>query len=571
MHQLFSIQLAPKSKASALFLPLITCILLLTTFPTNAAQLINKLPAKLDSRWQVCNHFDNREAECQESDLPLDASRLENSVIFQTFEKQFILSSDLRKETFGLWLPHIDDVDEVFINNELVGKTGKFLPSFESGFRYPRLYLVSSDLLNFNQFNQIRIKTSSSRNLPGIQSEAPIIGGYIEIQHKIQEQNYTYVIAASLLLLLTVFQIFYFIVVKDNYETIYFSIFLIAYAMVAIARSMLPLELGLDLSATFKIEVFMHNLGMASLSMFLFKLFELEIRTIYQVGIGLMGISGLATILWPFALTLRLVAEINLWVTVVASFLVIGSALIIAVHKQRKYCWLVMATCALGWLILIFDALMLSPGLFNLELPIVSPIIPITATIIGIVFSLTLTHKYWRFFKGSTYDHLTGTLLRPAFFQRLSEEMQRSARGSSQLLVAVIDIQQAKKMSTSYGYSLGNHLLITVSNALTKVLRPFDLICRFSEEQFCVAASIVGRQDAESCIKRVYEELISIQQPIDKGVEVFVDARVGGVIYNPDQHLSVSHLLQDANYALSKAKNQSKNNYLLIQNPTVTA
>ncbi len=571
MHHFFSNQIALKNNALVLFFQFVTSILVLVTFPTQGAQLINKLPAELKTRWQVCNHFDNREAECSERDLPFEVTRLEDAVIFQTFEKQFILSSDLRRETFGVWLPHIDDVDEVFINNELVGKTGKFLPSFESGFRYPRLYLVSNEILNFNQFNQIRIKTSSSRSLPGIQSDAPVIGGYIDIQHRIQKQDHIYIIAASLLLLLTVFQIFYFIVVKDNYETIYFSIFLIAYASVAIARSMLPLELGLDLSATFKIEIFMHNLGMASLSMFLFKLFELEIRPIYQIGIGLIGLSGLATILWPFALSLRLIAEANLWITVVTSFLVIGSALIIAVHKQRKYCWLVMITCALGWLILIFDALMLSPGLFNIELPIISPIIPITATIVGIVFSLTLTHKYWRFFKGSTYDHLTGTLLRPAFFQRLSEEMQRSARGSSQLLVAVIDIQQTKKMTTSYGYSLGNHLLIIVSNALTKVLRPFDLICRFSEEQFCVAASIVGRQDAESCIKRVYEELISIQQPIDKGVEVFVDARVGGVIYNPDQHLSVSHLLQDANYALSKAKNQSKNNYLLIKNPTVTA
>lgn len=546
-------------------------VLFLLANQASAAQLIDSLPSEMETRWKVCQHFENRVKTCQTQNLPLRTQRYQEDVVFQTFEKQFVLSSDLKKLTFGLYLPRIDDVDEVYINGELIGRTGKFLPSFESGFRYPRLYLIPSDLINFNQFNQIKIKTNSSRNLPGVQTKAPIIGNYSEIQHQIQETNYLYLIASSLLLLLIVFQLFYFAVVKNNYEALYFSVFLIAFSIVSIARSMLPLELGLDLSATFKIEVFMHNLGMAALAIFIFSMFELEFRRIYQVGLAAIGISGLATILWPFTVSLRLISEINLWIVIVCSFLVIGSALIIAIHKQRKYSWLVFSTCSVGWLILIYDALMLSPGMFRVELPIISSIVPVTATFIGLIFSLTLTHKYWRFFKGSTYDHLTGTLLRPAFFQRLSEEMQRSQRGNSQLLIAVIDIQQAKKISTSYGYSLGNHLLTTVSNALTKVLRPFDLICRFSDEQFCIAASIVGRQDAESCIQRVYEELINIEQPIDKGVEVYVDARVGGVIYNPDQHLSVSHLLQDANYALSKAKSQSKNNYLLLQNPTVTA
>lgn len=538
---------------------------------TMAAQLVDRLPVDLETKWKVCYHFDNRISECQNSDLPLQAERIDDQVIFQTFEKEFILSSDLKKETFGLWLTHIDDVDEVYINDELIGKTGKFLPSFESGFRYPRLYLIPSDLLNFNQFNQIRIKTSSSRHLPGIQSKAPILSSYIKTQQVIQKQNYIYIIAASLLMMLTIFQLFYFVVLKDNYEAIYFSIFLVSFAIVSIARSALPLDFGLDLSASFKIEMFMYNLGIVAMALFIFSLFELEVRRFYRLGLIVIGVFGLATILWPFAISLRVLTEINLWFVVVISFLVIGGALIVAIHKQRKYCWNVFAICAISWLVLIYDALMLSPGLVNIELSIASPVIPVFSTLVGIALSLTLTHKYWRFFKGSTYDHLTGTLLRPAYFQRLSEEMQRSQRGNSQLLVAVIDIQQAKKISTSYGYSIGNHLLSTVSNSLTKVLRPFDLICRFSEEQFCIAAAITGRHDAESCVRRVYEELIAIQQPIEEDVEVFVDARVGGVIYNPDQHLSVSHLLQDANYALSKAKSQSKNNYLLIQNPTVTA
>jgi len=53
--------------------------------------------------------------------------------------------------------------------------------------------------------------------------------------------------------------------------------------------------------------------------------------------------------------------------------------------------------------------------------------------------------------------------------------------------------------------------------------------------------------------------------------ELFIGAKLGGVIYNPDQHLSVSQLLQDANYGLAKAKSQKGKDYLLLNNPTVTA
>ncbi|MCW8877795.1 MAG: GGDEF domain-containing protein [Kangiellaceae bacterium] len=561
----------PKGKYCFNWLRILAGLALLLALPINAAQLVDSLPAQLELNWKQCSHFDSRLSDCQTTKLPLGNNKQESSIIFQTFTKEFVLSSELKRTTIGLWISNIDDVDEVYINNQLVGKTGGFLPSFDSGFRYPRLYLIPSEVLLFNQFNQIKIKTFSSRNLPGIQSEAPVIGDYVHFQHKLQEKDYIFVICASVFLILIIFQVFYFVVVRDSNEPIYFSMFLVAFALVTVARSQLPLEFGLELSSAFKLEMFMLNFGLISISLFIFNFFELEVRRIYVAGLATLGILGLVIIIWPFSLSLRLIAEINYWLLSVICFFVIGSALIIGLHKQRKYAWLISATCLAGWLILSFDAMMHSPGLFKLELTLRNWLVPVTAVVIGVIYSLTLTHKYWRFFKGSTYDHLTGTLLRPAFFQRLSEEMQRSMRGNDQLLIAVIDIQQAKKISATYGYSLGNHLLSTVSNALTKVLRPFDLICRFSDEQFCVAASIVSRPDAESCLKRVYQELITIEQPLDKNVELYVDARIGGVIYNPDQHLSVSHLLQDANFALSKAKSQSKNNYLLIQNPTVTA
>ncbi|MET1257289.1 GGDEF domain-containing protein [Aliikangiella maris] len=531
-----------------------------------SAQLIDSLPSEMSKNWQACLHFESHPASCHTTDLPESRTVQPSQVTYQSFTKSFIPNSQLKGRPLGLLLAHIDDTDKVYLNNQLIGSTGQFPPQFESGYRLSRLYIIPEEMIKFNHFNQIKIQTFSSRNQTGIQFEAPILGDFLTFQHSLYQQNYFYIIFAAILLMLVIFPVFYFVMVKGNQETIYFLLFLVGFAIVTLCRSHLPTELGLNLSSAYKIESFMLMQAMISMSIFIFKFFDLEVRKIYAIGLFILGFAALILIVWPYAIHLRLIAEINYFLLNIITFFVAGSAIIVAIHKQRKYASIFLITCISGWLFLLYDALMQANGLFELNIKNYPQVIPVIAAITGLIFTLTLTHKYWHYFKGSTYDHLTHTLLRPAFFQRLSEEMNRCRRIEDLLLVAVIEIQQAKKISINYGYSIGNHLLTSVSQSLTKVLRPYDLICRFNDEQFCIAASISVKEDAEQCIQRIYDELINIEQPINNQIELYIDARIGGVLYNQEQHLSVSHIVQDANYALSKAKSEAKQSFLLIQN-----
>jgi len=108
-----------------------------------------------------------------------------------------------------------------------------------------------------------------------------------------------------------------------------------------------------------------------------------------------------------------------------------------------------------------------------------------------------------------------------------------------------------------------------VSQSLSKVLRAFDLICRLSDEQFCIAVSVHQKDDAKIFIQRVYDEIIAMRQTVNQETDLFVDVRIGAVVYNQQQHLSVSHLLQDAGYALSKAQDQESTNYFITDKLTV--
>lgn len=536
-----------------------------------AAQLVDSIPTTLQHNWSICIHFQEAKTECKNQDSARIEESFDKTISRFVYQKDFIISSDLQTSTMGIWLDIIDDVDEVKINGYLIGKTGSFPPHFQSGFRYQRLYLIPSNILKFNQFNQLEINTYSSINTAGIKKHPVVIGEYFEMAHHQQEADYIYIVSISIFLLLTVFQMFYYFLVKGSNETLYLSLYLVSFAVIAFARSQAPLHMGLDLSSTFRIEMFMISVAVISFSFFVFRFFDLEVRKAYVVGILIMAFPGLISIMFPDPVQTRIVAEYGYWIVCLVSFFTAGSAVVIALVKRRRYSWLVGGFCLSGWSFLCYDAISQSSVFASLNLPLKPSLLLIATTLVGVSMSLAITHKYWQIFKGATYDYLTGTLLRPAFFQRLSEEMNRSQQEGSLLFVAVINIPEIKNISANYGHDISNNILLVVSNILTRRLHSFDLVCHFGEDEFCIAARVKSRIEAKDYLRKIHNDLSSTQQVVGAETELFIDAKLGGVIYNPDQHLSVSQLLQDANYGLAKAQNNNTKDYFLLNNPTVTA
>ncbi len=571
---------------------------------TKAAQFIDSLPAELNGHWTIC-HF----ANLQEQTPPLDSSssfttlpkcqisetvninalskEIEQVVNNQSSEiianntnligknysiysKQFIVSGDLQKITLALFAGSIDEADEVRVNGYLIGKTGSFPPFFQGTYRQNRLYLIPAYALKYNQFNDLEIKTFNTINKRGLNRQSISIDQYLELAHDQQQTDYFYVAAIAILLLLSLNQIFHYFVIRGSKETLYLAAFLIIFSLVTFVRSQAPLHIGLDLNAIYKIEMFLICMGILSISLFLFRFFDLEVRKNYVIGFILIGLIGVLNLIWPYPFSTRLVSEVSYWVLIVLTFFTGGGAIFIAYIKKREYSTIVGALNICSWSALVFDSLLQSQFIFYSQLPNNPFFLPLATTAIGIGMSLAVTHKYWQFYKGATYDHLTGTLLRPSFFQRLSEELQRSQKDQSLLLIAVIHISQFKTLSADYGYAVGNNLLLSISETLTRILKPFDLICHLSDDEFCIAATSESRAIAKQYLAQMHKGIIAIEHQIDKDSKVFVDVKIGGIIYNPDHHLSVSQILQDANYGLSKVKNNDKNDYILLNNPIVS-
>jgi sialate O-acetylesterase len=77
--------------------------------------------------------------------------------------------SKLRKRDVNyLILGFIDDVDETYVNGQLVGKSGAFPPRFRTAYNATRKYMIPNELINFNGDNVIAVRVYDDYKNGGI-------------------------------------------------------------------------------------------------------------------------------------------------------------------------------------------------------------------------------------------------------------------------------------------------------------------------------------------------------------------------------------------------------------------
>lgn len=86
----------------------------------------------------------------------------------------------------------------------------------------------------------------------------------------------------------------------------------------------------------------------------------------------------------------------------------------------------------------------------------------------------------------SETDTLTGISNRLVFNRTLIQEIQRSHRYHSDLALLMFDIDYFKKINDTFGHEVGDKVLITLSEEITRLLRETDVFCRIGGEEFII-------------------------------------------------------------------------------------
>lgn len=104
-------------------------------------------------------------------------------------------------------------------------------------------------------------------------------------------------------------------------------------------------------------------------------------------------------------------------------------------------------------------------------------------------------------------DPLTGALNRKGMNEAMETEVARAKRHRSKLCLALLDIDNFKKLNDSLGHAAGDAALIHLSKVVQETIRPEDTLARYGGEEFVVLLPDTPVDHAVNAMVRVQREL----------------------------------------------------------------
>ncbi|MFG5406921.1 GGDEF domain-containing protein [Piscinibacter sakaiensis] len=135
-------------------------------------------------------------------------------------------------------------------------------------------------------------------------------------------------------------------------------------------------------------------------------------------------------------------------------------------------------------------------------------------------------------------------------------ERARIARGGEPLAIALLDVDNFKRLNDDLGHSAGDAALKHLAARVAQGLRPTDHVARYGGEEFVLLLPATAVDDALRLLSRLQRGL-SESLFLHEQRQVFVTFSAGVTAYRPDEALEVA--LERADQALYEAKHGGKN------------
>lgn len=178
----------------------------------------------------------------------------------------------------------------------------------------------------------------------------------------------------------------------------------------------------------------------------------------------------------------------------------------------------------------------------------------------GLSFSLIglmLRKLYRDLERRASTDPLTGILNRNAMQQAITQNFNQCKEKTVDFAVLLADVDYFKRINDTYGHSVGDKVLVRLTELFAAKLRSTDIICRWGGEEFLL---LLPRTD--------YKTALSVAERLRQAVEA--DAtQLGtqevrctisiGVVACASQYTNVENLLNQVDEALYTAKSQGRN------------
>ena len=154
------------------------------------------------------------------------------------------------------------------------------------------------------------------------------------------------------------------------------------------------------------------------------------------------------------------------------------------------------------------------------------------------------------------HDPVTGLPNRTLFLDRLSQALERNARGrrspGRSVGVLFVDVDRFRAVNEDFGHEAADQLLVVLARRLQAAMRPADTAARLGDDEFgVVVEDVVGERGAEELASRVHAAM-SGRTELESG-ELSVTVSIG-VVIAADESRRPEELVRDAEATMWRAR-----------------
>ena len=167
----------------------------------------------------------------------------------------------------------------------------------------------------------------------------------------------------------------------------------------------------------------------------------------------------------------------------------------------------------------------------------------------------------------ANHDVLTKLANRVQFESYLKSNIESCKRRNEKLALFFIDLDKFKEINDTYGHTVGDEMLITVSKRLTQSIRKEDFIARLGGDEFVlIIKDVKNETDMLHLAKKIND---NVKEPIQIADKVFFMTLSIGIAIFPEHGSNSEDLIKFADAAMYETKETGRNGFTLY-NQTMT-
>jgi diguanylate cyclase (GGDEF)-like protein/PAS domain S-box-containing protein len=166
----------------------------------------------------------------------------------------------------------------------------------------------------------------------------------------------------------------------------------------------------------------------------------------------------------------------------------------------------------------------------------------------------------------ANFDALTNLPNRSLLLDRIDQALAQAPRHKQQVAILFCDLDGFKLINDSYGHNIGDHTLKIAAQRLTTCVRAGDTVARHGGDEFVVILNELGNAHAACLVaQKIIDALAAPFEIHDQ--QYFIGISIGISIF-PDDGQDATSLLNNADVAMYRVKEQGRNGYQLYA-PTI--